>query len=225
MTIDEEDTAHSSKMSRRERIKRTLASTIGYIIPLMMSSPGLYAGLMTIPFVAYLLLNFGSFEAISYLFLGGSILENIILTLGLMFFLYSVVFLWRTKSKGLVTSGPYRIVRHPQYFSLILFTAVLTSRSVWVLLNTFGGGFLGPWETIAVWFIMVLAYNGLAVFEERHLMNLYHAEWSDYSKRAGFLIPFITNKRKWLELAVSLIILTGFMLSLLIFNDTLWWFF
>lgn len=166
---NDKNTALPIEMDRVERIKRTLADALAYIIPLVMSTPGLYAGLMTMPLLAYLELTLFSQGGISYLLLGGSTIENAVLILGLVFFLYSVLCLWRTKPKGLVTGGPYRIVRHPQYLGLILFTAVLTSRSVWVLLNTFGIGFLKPYETIDVWFLMVVAYVGLAMFEEPHL--------------------------------------------------------
>jgi len=218
------DTADPIETRSAERVRRALVNAIAYMIPLVMSSPGLYAGIMTAPFLVYLVLMFTSQEGVPYLLLGGSMLENIVLTLGIAFFLYSVISLWRTKSKGLVTCGPYRIVRHPQYLSLILFTAALTSRSVWVLLNTFGMGFLPPHETIAVWFIMVLVYLGLAVFEEHHLAGVHQEEWSGYRRRVGFLIPLVTSKRRWLEIVVSLIFLVVLMVSLLQINNTLWWF-
>lgn len=157
----DETTESPKERGRMTRIRKVLVNAISYIMPLLMSSPGLYAGIMTMPFLSYLLLMLTSLQGVLYLFLGGSILENAVLILGLIFFLCSIVFLWRSKSEGLVTIGPYRVVRHPQYLSLILFTAVLTSRSVWVLLNTRGIGFLRPYETIAIWFIMSLIYIGL----------------------------------------------------------------
>lgn len=157
----DETTESPKERGRMTRIRKVLVNAISYIMPLLMSSPGFYAGIMTMPFLSYLLLMLTSLQGVLYLFLGGSILENAVLILGLIFFLCSIVFLWRSKSEGLVTIGPYRVVRHPQYLSLILFTAVLTSRSVWVLLNTRGIGFLRPYETIAIWFIMSLIYIGL----------------------------------------------------------------
>ena len=210
--------------TRIQRIKNALVSAAAYIIPLVMSAPGLYAGIMTLPFLTYILFMIGSPYGIAYLFVGGSILENIVMMLSLIFFLYSVIFLYRTKSKGLVTKGPYRIVRHPQYFGLILFTAVLTSRSIWVLLNTFGIGYLRPWETLAVWDFMVLVYIGLALFEERHLSKTYQVDWLEFRSQVGFFIPLITNERKWLEALVSFLVILGIITILLLSNDTLWWF-
>jgi protein-S-isoprenylcysteine O-methyltransferase Ste14 len=211
-------------MGRGERIRRALTDAVGFIIPLFMSTPGLYAGLMTLPFLTYLFFSFTSPGGFLYLLLGGSVFENIVIILGLVLLVYSVGYLWRTKQEGLVTKGPYRIVRHPQYLGLMLFTAVLTSRSIWVLMNTFGLGYLRPWETLAAWHIMVLAYVGLAVFEERHLRGVYLEEWSDYRTNVGLLVPLLTHKRRWLEIVLSLIFLAGIMSLLLYSNNTLWWF-
>jgi protein-S-isoprenylcysteine O-methyltransferase Ste14 len=220
----DETTESPKERGRMTRIRTALVNAISYIMPLLMSSPGLYAGIMTMPFLFYLLLMVTSFQGVLYLFLGGSILENTILILGLIFFLCSIVFLWCTKSEGLVTIGPYRIVRHPQYLSLILFTAVLTSRSVWVLLNTFGIGFLRPYETIVVWFVMSLIYIGLAILEECHIRGVYHEEWVDYRRHVGFLFPLTTSERRWLEVLVSVIFLVALMEILLFSNGTAWWF-
>ena len=189
-----------------------------------MSTPGLYAGLMTLPFLTYLWSMIWSPDAVPYLFVGGSIFENIVMILSLIFFLYSVIFLWRKKPTGLVTTGPYRMVRHPQYFGLILFTAVLTSRSVWILLNTFGVGLLPTNVTLAVWYLMVLVYFGLALFEESYLLKTYKTEWLEFRSHVGFLIPLFTADRKWQEVLVSFIAMVGIMAVLLASNDTLWWF-
>lgn len=208
-----------------KRIKESLTGAVAYIIPLVMSAPSFYMGLMTVPFLVYLIVTIVGLPVtqgpVVYLLLGGSPLDNGLLFFSLVFLLYSVVFLWRKKPKGLVTAGPYRVVRHPQYLSLIVFTAVLTSRSVWILQSTFGIGLFSAPETIAIWFLMVIAYVGLALFEERHLSVVFRNEWPDYSMRTGFLVPFIASQRRWLEIALSFLIFAGLLFGLLSFSSSL----
>ncbi|NHI84336.1 MAG: hypothetical protein EAX81_08560 [Candidatus Thorarchaeota archaeon] len=209
-----------------DRCKKTMASAVAYIIPLLMSTPTVYAGLMTLPLLTYIGIVVGglpaSEEAVFYLLFEGNLLETVVLLLGMAFFLYSVVFLWRKKSKGLVTSGPYLVVRHPQYLSLIIFTSALTSRSVWLLLNTDGIGILEPRETVAAWFLMVFVYMGLALFEESHLASLYQEEWREYRRQVGLLLPLVSSRRRWLEIAASIVVLGGFMLGLLLSSESIW---
>jgi protein-S-isoprenylcysteine O-methyltransferase Ste14 len=227
-TNDNENTSPSRKWRTIGRIRSAAASAIGYMLPLIMSAPGLYLGFMTLPFLAYFIMLLAglplSLESIPYLVFGGSTLENLVIVLGLIIFLYSVIYLWRTKSRGLVMTGPYRVVRHPQYLSLMIFTAVLTSRSVWVIQNTFGSVYLGQWETILLWFLVVFVYIGLGLFEEQYLAIRYQEDWTSYRRRVGFFLPFIADQRRRLEIAISVIILAGLMMSLLFFNDTLSWF-
>ena len=226
MTTDSNGKQESQhKAGLRERIRNSLTTVIGYLIPLVMSAPGFYVGVMTLPFLFFLQRMFAAPEAIFYLFFGGSIFEYLVQSAGLVIIIYSVVFLLRNKSKGFVSSGPYGSVRHPQYLGLILFTAVLTSRSVWVLTHTFGIGHLSYQETLISWFLMVLAYFGLAIFEEHHLKREYQAEWAEYREDVGFLIPLIRNKRRWVEILGTFAVLAGLMAVLLIANGTLLWFY
>ncbi len=219
---DSESSRSLEDNERMKRVKESVTGAVAYVIPLVMSAPSFYMGLMTVPFLLYLIVTIVGLpttqEPVAYLLLGGSILDNGLLLLSLVLLLYSVLFLWRKKSKGLVSTGPYRAVRHPQYLSLIVFTAVLTSRSVWILQNTFGIGLFTVPETISIWFLMVLAYVGLALFEERHLSVVFREEWSDYRTKTGFLLPFIASQRRWLEIGVSLIIFAGLLFGLLSFS-------
>ncbi len=124
----------------------------------------------------------------------------------LVFLIYSVVYLWREKSKGLVTSGPYRICRHPQYFSLIVFTLIMTYLSVWILQRTFGMGWLTVNETKLLWILMLGAYVVIAWAEEMHLEKQFGEQWDDYRGSVGFLFPFIPLKSYILEALLAIII-------------------
>lgn len=144
---------------------------------------------MTIPFLMYLLLMIGS--------LGSVVLEPLDIfniagySIGIILLLYSIAYLWKKKATGLVTTGPYSIVRHPQYFSIIVFTAVMTYQSVWILQHTFGFGWLSVEQTKIMWYIMLFAYVVIADIEEKHLEKVYGYEWIDYRNKVGFLIPFV----------------------------------
>ena len=106
----------------------------------------------------------------------------------------------------MVTSGPYRLARHPQYLGMILSTLGLTSWSVWILNNTFGIGFLSPSQTIGVWFIELLAYVFLAHIEELFLSRNYGETYEDYKSQVPLLIPFFKTNRKDLDVLVSILI-------------------
>jgi len=150
---------------------------------------------MTVPFIVYLFMMFGNISVATPPMADYTRLENVIILsvagFGLVLLLYSVVHLWREKSDGLVTSGPYRLVRHPQYFALILFTLMMTYQSVWILRNTFGIGWLTADQTLILWYMMLVAYAAIAWIEESHLLKTFGNEWSEYRSRTGFLIPFV----------------------------------
>ncbi|MBS7639476.1 DUF1295 domain-containing protein [Candidatus Bathyarchaeota archaeon] len=98
----------------------------------------------------------------------------------------SVIFLlafaaWITnlgKGGGLLTSGIYGLVRHPQYLGLILLTLGITIRS------------LRPISFIA-WIILLFGYLILASLEERDLIKKYDQRYIEYSRRTAFMIPFL----------------------------------
>jgi len=115
------------------------------------------------------------------------------------------VYLNRKRKGGLVTSGPYRVVRNPQYFGAILFTINLTSRSYREVL-VLRDGWLGPGDTLAVWLGTLGAYILLALVEEAYLTREFGEAYTAYRNKAAFLIPFAVTRRRWLEIAVSIVV-------------------
>ncbi|MFW9767799.1 MAG: methyltransferase family protein [Candidatus Thorarchaeota archaeon] len=189
----------------RDRIVQKLTGIVGYLLPLMSSLPPLaaWSGLMTVPFIVYLMLMFGNISVAPPTLPDYTRLENwvvlIVAALGFVLLLYSVIHLWRTKTGGLVTTGPYRFVRHPQYFALIIFTTMMTYPSVWILRNTFGMGWLSADQTLVLWYATLFAYVAIAWIEEAHLDNTFGDEWKDYRQRVGFLIPLVRFRSNLVE--------------------------
>lgn len=197
------------------RIRSWLLRFAGYLVPLVQSLPALggWVGLMTLPFAAYLIMFFTNLpvsliDVLSAFFAPFPILipERAFIIIGLLILVYSIAYLRIKKEEGLVTSGPYRLIRHPQYLGMVISTLGLTSWSVWILNNTFGMGFLSPSQTIGVWFIELFAYIILALMEELFLSRNYGENFDDYKSQVPFLIPFLKTSRKNLDVIVSILI-------------------
>jgi protein-S-isoprenylcysteine O-methyltransferase Ste14 len=171
---------------------------------------------MTLPLAGYLILVFRNLpanlpRALFDILAPFHILEKAFIIIGLFILVYSTVYLITKRKGGLVTSGPYRLVRHPQYLGIILLTLGLTSWSVWILNNTFGIGFLSPSQTIGVWFIELFAYVLLAYIEEQHLSRKHGKSFESYKNQVPFFIPFLKTKRQGLDILI-LILVSAFLL-------------
>jgi protein-S-isoprenylcysteine O-methyltransferase Ste14 len=213
-----------TNVTRIQRAKMKLVSLASYLLPLLASIPPMmgWAGLMTVPLIFFLLVMGGRFPelpvSLPYLFLGGSILDALVIIFGFILFVVSVIILWRGKSQGLVTHNVYRLARHPQYLGLILFTAGLTSRSVWILMHTLGVGWLSINNTILIWVMMVVAYTVLALIEELHLSSVFADSWSDYRKKVGFIIPVPVKLPRMVEVILAIVIPVLLLYGLIFFS-------
>jgi protein-S-isoprenylcysteine O-methyltransferase Ste14 len=96
----------------------------------------------------------------------------------------------------LVTSGPYRLVRHPQYLGMIITTLGFTSWSIWWLKNTFGIGFLNPLQTVGLWFIELFAYILLTNIEEHYLNGKFGESFRKYKDQVPARAPARTRVPK-----------------------------
>lgn len=84
-----------------------------------------------------------------------------------------------SKKQELVTSGPFKIVRHPQYVSQ--------------LLSDIGAGVALASYLVLPMVILILIplFILRAILEEKLLLKRFPEEYKEYKKKTGFLIPFI----------------------------------
>jgi protein-S-isoprenylcysteine O-methyltransferase Ste14 len=97
---------------------------------------------------------------------------------GAVTFLYSYIYFYSTRGKvGLVASGPYGVVRHPQYLGIFL--------------GLTGFSLLGA-RPIAVmaWITAVCTYLALMIHEEGENNRRFGAAYQEYRDRVPFIIPF-----------------------------------
>ncbi len=214
----------SKEAKKPKSVKERVFDFAGWLMLLFQSVPALFiwGGLMTLPFALYLFIMFFSFgnvevplmterggfyflEALNIFFFGGNrIPEMVVSFTGLFILIYSVLFLKFRKPEGLVTSGPYKFVRHPQYLGVIVFTANLTSRSFRETLGDIG--WIGPEWTFLLWFATLAVYILLARVEENHLSNKFGNQYEDYRENSGFIFPFLKIKNRILEIVVTLLV-------------------
>ncbi len=196
--------SQTTSESKRDQVKMGILGATSYLLPLASSIPPFWGGIMTLPFLFYLVGLIGNLQAAMYSI---DVLNLAPICGSLILVIYCVTYLWRQKKQvGLVTTGPYRFVRHPQYFSVTIFTFIMTYQSVWILQNTFGIGWLTIDQTILLWIAMLLAYVGIAWIEELHLNKVFGSKWEEYRNQVGFLIPIVHFKSRLLEAIVCLII-------------------
>jgi protein-S-isoprenylcysteine O-methyltransferase Ste14 len=77
----------------------------------------------------------------------------------------------------LVLSGPYKLIRHPMYTSVLLVTLMLVINHVTL------------WR-VGFWLVLIVDLNCKFRYEERLLLAKY-PEYSDYMIKTKRLIPFI----------------------------------
>jgi protein-S-isoprenylcysteine O-methyltransferase Ste14 len=82
----------------------------------------------------------------------------------------------------LISSGVFRIVRHPIYTGAILFYlgSILITLSI---------------ASAAFWLVVIAFYSSIARYEERILADAFGEEYSAYQKRTGMLFPRLFGPR------------------------------
>jgi len=81
------------------------------------------------------------------------------------------------KEAKLVTSGPYRFIRHPMYSAVLLGMLGITIN-------------IGSWIGYIIWLVLVIDFTVKLRFEEKLLIEKF-SEYREYMKRTSRLLPFL----------------------------------
>ncbi len=81
------------------------------------------------------------------------------------------------ESAKLITTGPYRYIRHPMYFSLIVFMLAIVLKNFCII-------------NLVSLLVMIVAVILKAIKEER-LWIEHHMDYREYYKNSKMIIPFI----------------------------------
>jgi len=190
---------HFSKINIKEAVQSIIFSTTSIFIPILQYVPcaSIWYGIMSIPLISYLIIFFqypGMLQQDLRFFLGYE--GTIIAYLGLGLYLACLIF-HLSHRKQLMTTGPYKIVRHPQYLAFIIMTLGLTLISFQTSpVIGFDLANLDPFLFIFyIWLGEVLAYIVLGKIEDLALKAKYRDEFIEYKYKVPFIIPFLKLKR------------------------------
>jgi len=188
------------KMSKiLEEIKSLSHNISSIIIPALQYVPtaSIWRGIMSIPLITYLIFFFQDptiFRSDFLVFNG--YFGTFVAFLGLIVYLYCLIYQIMHR-KRLIKTGPYHIVRHPQYLSLIILISGLTFTSF----QTSPITIFNPYEinsyliVFIIWILEVLAYITLAKIEELSLKAKYGEVFTEYINKVPFMYPFLRLNR------------------------------
>jgi protein-S-isoprenylcysteine O-methyltransferase Ste14 len=117
------------------------------------------------------------------------ILFLVILVFGAYIWLYSWKYMgkaWSLENKpvgSLITSGPYKYVRHPLYFGSIMGLSSLSF-------------FSSSYIPIILVVVFILATAMRARKEDKLMKEKFGEEWVKYSKISGFILPKFVKKKQ-----------------------------
>jgi len=198
-------------MKKLGRVQALIFGITGYLILLVQQIPGIWVWipLMAAPVILLLgalvpnlsdsiIEGYSSLLNFNEVFLG-----KILIIMSVVLIICSIVYLGVKKRRGLVTSGPYRFIRHPQYTGFLLLTIGLTGWSYFYITSFFGKSWLSAEETIALWYLELLAYIILALIEDQYLLKKFGTDYASYKYNTPLFIPFLKTGK--FDTVISLI--------------------
>ena len=201
--------------AKDSKVRHAVESLISAFLFVFQHIPvvGPWMGPMCIPLGTYILStlwvypDFLDSTAHLLFFSGRLMFGRIVAIAGFVIFLIALIQFINGRG-GLITSGLYSVVRHPQYFGLVVMTLGISMMCI-----QYSG--VHP-EFVNIWLIQMFGYVLLASYEERYLLREYEKEYSQYRQEASFILPIprVTKIPEPLStMTVALII--AFLLTLL----------
>ncbi len=120
------------------------------------------------------------------------VIEFLIFGIGLYLFLWGVILIAKARlnKTGLVQTGPYKYMRHPQHLGLILMSLCISLYIPWSIDEFIRIGEIVSWS----FFSLVLII--LSDFEDKKLAKKFGEKFHQYRSSTGFFFPRIINKDK-----------------------------
>ena len=191
--------------TNQSKIVSIFTSITSFLIPIFQYVPctAIWFGIMSVPFISYLLLFFQYPNILIYdlRFLIGTQGFYVVL-FGLILYIYSLIYQLSHRGQ-LITKGPYRIMRHPQYLAFIIMTLGMTvvafqTSPIFEISVPYENRFS---VLFFIWIVEVLAYILLGKIEEVALKAKYGDEFLEYRNKVAFIIPFLKLPVKKLDKA------------------------
>ena len=189
----------------KSKIVSISTSITSYLIPIFQYVPctGIWFGIMSVPLISYLV---WFFQYPNILLYDLSFLIRAqgfyVVLFGLILYIFSLIYQLSHRGQ-LITKGPYRIMRHPQYLAFIIMTLGMT---VVVFQTSPIFEISVPYENrfsvlFLIWMVEVFAYILLGKIEEVALKAKYGDGFLEYRNKVAFIIPFLKLPVKKLDKA------------------------
>jgi len=137
------------------------------------------------------------------------ILGRIIAVIGFLIFLCAAIQFLKGR-KGLVKTGFYSVVRHPQYTGIVVIALGLTAMCLTLTSQP---------QIVFMWLIQVLGYIALARYEEWHLEKKYGENYLQYKRNVPFIFPLrCPSKVSETLFTISISVIIAFSLLLVPLN-------
>ncbi|MHA1199511.1 MAG: methyltransferase family protein [Candidatus Heimdallarchaeaceae archaeon] len=120
------------------------------------------------------------------------VIEFIIFGIGLCLFVWGVILIAKARlnKTGLVQTGPYKYMRHPQHLGIILMSLCISLYIPWSI-----DGFIRIGEIVS-WSLFSLVLIIMSDFEDKKLAKKFGDEFHQYRSSTGFFFPRIIKEDK-----------------------------